>query len=239
MRSGGIVSRKKRMRPLCAGNHESIVNAGEKYDLAEETELGQIKVRLYQALDGLNRGIFGVPSAKKSEIEDLVRLLESQNPNPDPMSNLDKVGGCWKLVYSTITILGSRRTKLGLRDFINLGDFFQIVDVTEGKATNVIKFNARGLNMLNGQLTIQASYKVASGSRVDITYERSTITPDRVPNGLTKFENLMNVFRQNYNLLLEIFNPEGWLKITYVDNDLRIGRDNKGNLFILERSDET
>lgn len=42
-----------------------------------------------------------------------------------------KVGGCWKLVYSTITILGSRRTKLGLRDFISLGDFYQNIDVAK------------------------------------------------------------------------------------------------------------
>lgn len=40
-----------------------------------------------------------------------------------------KVGGCWKLLYSTITILGSKRTKLGLRDFITLGEFFQIIDI--------------------------------------------------------------------------------------------------------------
>lgn len=40
---------------------------------------------------GINRGIFGVPSAKMSEIEDLVKLLESQSPNPNPTSNLDKV----------------------------------------------------------------------------------------------------------------------------------------------------
>ena len=42
-----------------------------------------------------------------------------------------KVGGCWKLLYSTITILGSKRTKLGLRDFITLGDFFQNIDVAK------------------------------------------------------------------------------------------------------------
>jgi hypothetical protein len=42
-----------------------------------------------------------------------------------------KVDGCWKLIYSTISILGKRRTKLGLRDFISLGDFFQIIDVKE------------------------------------------------------------------------------------------------------------
>lgn len=79
----------------------------------------------------INRGIFGVPSAKKSAILGLVELLESQNPTPDPTLNLEKVGGCWKLVYSTITILGSKRTKLGLRDFITLGDFFQYIDVAK------------------------------------------------------------------------------------------------------------
>ncbi|OMO55870.1 hypothetical protein CCACVL1_26949 [Corchorus capsularis] len=88
-----------------------------------------LKTKLYQELQGINRGIFGVPSSKKSDIEALVKLLESQNPTPDPTLNLDKVSGCWKLVYSTITILGSKRTKLGLRDFITLGEFFQTIDV--------------------------------------------------------------------------------------------------------------
>ncbi|KAL5753969.1 hypothetical protein ACOSP7_022189 [Xanthoceras sorbifolium] len=190
--------------------------------------LTQIKADLYQVLQGINRGIFGVASAKKSEIERLVELLESQNPTPDPASNLEKVGGCWKLVYSTVTILGSKRTKLGLRDFISLGDFSQNIDVVKGKAVNVIKFNVRGLNMLNGQLTIEAFFKIASKSRVDIIYDTSTITPDQ----------LMNMFRKNYDLLLGIFNPEGWLEISYVDDTLRIGRDDKGNIFILERSEE-
>uniref|UniRef100_A0A5B7AWN2 Plastid lipid-associated protein/fibrillin conserved domain-containing protein n=1 Tax=Davidia involucrata TaxID=16924 RepID=A0A5B7AWN2_DAVIN len=188
----------------------------------------QIKADLYEAVQGINRGIFGVPSAKKSEIEGLVKLLESQNPTPDPTLYLEKVGGCWKLVYSTFTVLGSKRTKLGLRDFITLGDFFQTIDVAEGKAVTVIMFSVRGLNLFHGQLKIQASFKVASKSRVDISYDNSTITPDQ----------LMNVFRKNYDLLLSIFNPVGWLEITYVDDTLRIGRDDKGNIFVLERSEE-
>nr|DAD40040.1 TPA_asm: hypothetical protein HUJ06_014363 [Nelumbo nucifera] len=113
---------------------------------------------------GINRGIFGVPSAKKSEILGLVELLEAQNPTPDPTQDLNKVGGCWKLIYSTISILGAKRTKLGLRDFISLGDFFQNIYVAEGKAVNVIKFNARGLSLLNGELIIQASFKITSKS---------------------------------------------------------------------------
>ncbi|KAK1403811.1 putative plastid-lipid-associated protein 7, chloroplastic [Heracleum sosnowskyi] len=190
--------------------------------------LAQVKAELYDTLQGINRGIFGVPTEKKMEIENLVKLLESQNPTPDPTQNLEKVAGCWELLYSTIRILGSRRTKLGLRDFISLADFLQIIDVAESKAVNVIKFNARGLSLLNGRLTIEAAFKVASKSRVDISYRNSTITPDQ----------LMNLFRKNYDILLGIFNPEGWLEITYVDDMLRIGRDDKGNIFILERSKE-
>lgn len=77
----------------------------------------------------------------------------------------------------------------------------------------------------------------------------------------------MNLFRKNYDLLLSIFNPEGWLEITYpifsslifynyinidekcsyfliplshryVDDSMRIGRDDKGNIFVLERSED-
>ncbi|XP_020215785.1 probable plastid-lipid-associated protein 7, chloroplastic isoform X2 [Cajanus cajan] len=168
-------------------------NSGSGLDELET--LAQKKIEIYQAVEGINRGIFGIPSAKKSEIESLVKQLESLNPNPYPTLELDKVGGCWRLVYSTISILGSKRTKLGLRDFISLDDFFQTIDISK---------------------------------RVDINFENSTIIPDQ----------LMNVFRKNYDLLLGIFNPEGWLEITYVDDTMRIGRDDKSNIFVLERFDD-
>ncbi|KAG8490600.1 hypothetical protein CXB51_013847 [Gossypium anomalum] len=224
---------------------------GDENDVLQDPNtLSHLKTELLQQLKGINRGIFGVPSSKKSDVEAMVKLLESHNPTPDPILNLEKVGGCWKLLYSTITILGSKRTKLGLRDFITLGEFFQIIDIEkvfwicdvirvlltlafgdgkmESKAVNVIKFNARGLKLLNGKLTIEASFKIASKSRVDVSYDNSTITPDQ----------LLNVFSKNYDVLLAIFNPEGWLEITYVDDTMRIGRDDKENIFILERSEE-
>ncbi|ONK77529.1 uncharacterized protein A4U43_C02F7520 [Asparagus officinalis] len=205
-----------------------IIKAVGAGTMGEYKSTEEIKSALYQAVEGLNRGIFGVTSAKKSGILELVELLESRNPTPHPTDNLlDKVDGCWKLVYSTISILGVKRTKLGLRDFIALGDFFQKIDVSKEKAFNVIKFNVTGLKMLNGQLTIEASYKITSKTRVGIKLEKSTITPDQ----------LMNLFKQNYDLLLAIFNPEGWLDITYVDDSLRIGRDDKGNIFVLERTE--
>ncbi|XP_062225634.1 fibrillin protein 5 homolog isoform X3 [Phragmites australis] len=145
------------------------------------------KAALYRALEGANRGIFGMTSAKRSEIHGLVELLESRNPTPEPTAKLQE----------------------------------------KEKAINVIKFSARALKILSGQLTIEASYNVTTKTRVDIKLQSSTITPDQ----------LMNIFQKNYDLLLAIFNPEGWLEITYVDESLRIGRDDKENIFVLERAD--
>lgn len=101
----------------------------------------------------------------------------------------------------------------------------QTINTKEGKAVNTIGFSVAGLGMLTGELTIEASFKIASLKRVDIQFERSAIAP----------ETLLNLFRKNYDILLSIFNPQGWLEITYVDNITRIGRDDKGNVFLLER----
>ncbi|KAJ8433748.1 hypothetical protein Cgig2_026569 [Carnegiea gigantea] len=49
------------------------------------------KTSIYQAVEGINRGVFGVTSAKRREIEDLVMQLEAQNPTPNPTVNLEKV----------------------------------------------------------------------------------------------------------------------------------------------------
>ena len=48
-------------------------------------------------------------------------------------------------------------------------------------------------------------------------------------------ERLQSIFESNFDLLLSIFNPGGHLDITYCDDEMRCGRDDKGNVFVLER----
>jgi hypothetical protein len=43
------------------------------------------------SMQGLNRGVFGVPVAKRNEIEKLLMLLEEQNPVHNPTENLQMV----------------------------------------------------------------------------------------------------------------------------------------------------
>ncbi|VVB13831.1 unnamed protein product [Arabis nemorensis] len=223
-----------RLRPMFIGKVTEQSSASspnqqqEEEDETDDITVSQIKEDLYEALKGINRGIFGVNSDKKTEIEHLVKLLECRNPTPEPTGELDKIGGCWKLIYSTITVLGSKRTKLGLRTFVSLGDLLQQIDIAQGKMVHVLKFDVRGLNLHDGEFRIVASFKITSKSSVEITYESSTIVPDQ----------LMNIFRKNLNLLLGIFNPEGQFEMSYLDEDLQVGRDGKGNVFVLERTEK-
>lgn len=105
------------------------------------------------------------------------------------------------------------------------------------------------MSTFGGALTIEASFEVATGSRVSVQFLRSTLRPDALQKLFEQARALgcgaaschcassdePPPTLQNYELLLSIFNPDGWLDITYVDNELRVGRDDKGNIFLLER----
>jgi len=184
-----------------------------------------IKTELLAALEGTDRGIFGVPAAKRAAILELVSRLEATNPVPAPARSLPLCDGPWTLLFSTIVITGVKRTKLGLREFIRLGELQQGIDVAKGEATNTVAFWVAGLSSVRGALRIRATFTPASDTRVDIAFQDATLAPAK----------LQKLFEANYDLLLSIFNPQGHLDITYLDDTHRVGRDDKGNVFLLRR----
>jgi len=181
------------------------------------------KESLLAAVVTTERGIFGMKKAERVELAELVEAVEAVNPLPNPTEHLEQVVGNWRLIYTTVQILGSRRTKLGLRNLIKLGDFIQTIDLEKSQAVNKVAFIVPG--NVYGALTIEASFEIVSPSRVSIAYQNSSLVPNQ----------LQALFQKNFDLLLSIFNPEGWLELTYVDEDMRIGRDDKGNIFVLEK----
>ena len=90
---------------------------------------------------------------------------------------------------------------------------------------NIVEFDILLFRKFKGSLTIEAKYEAVSPCRVSLTLEKAMLIPQQ----------FQQLFEKNYDLLLSIFNPEGWLDITYVDTQHRIGRDDKGNVFVLER----
>lgn len=166
-----------------------------------------------------------MPAEKRDVILNLIQQLEGFGSTDGVTSDLQRVGGDWRLLFSTISITGKRRTKLGLRNFISLGEFTQSIEVEGCRASNRVDFAVSGLAFLGGFLQIDATYQVAGPKRVSIEFEKASLEPSQ----------LQDLFEQHYDMLLSIFNPAGWLDITYLDDRLRVGRDDKSNVFLLER----
>lgn len=172
------------------------------------------------------------------------------------------MAGDWRLLYTTVrsspaggasshsrslqvTIRGSTRTKLGLRGALTLGELTQRIacdaaGCTTGSATNAVAFSLVG--GMGGTFTIDSRFTVSSPkrhggrrlagdahaplARVDIACEASRLEPAA----------WQALFEAQLPLLMSLFNPEGWLELTYVDELLRVGRDDKGHSFVLERA---
>ena len=146
-----------------------------------------------------------------------------------PTADLEALSGDWRLLYTTVTIRGSKRTKLGLRGMVTLGAFTQRIDAAGRTASNRVGFALSGGGAFQGALTIDAAFTVAgpkrcaarggvggcgvrctavllscalcfSPARVDIVYESSRLEPRQ----------LQALFEANLALLLEVFNPQGW-----------------------------
>ncbi|KAL3163137.1 hypothetical protein ABBQ32_009549 [Trebouxia sp. C0010 RCD-2024] len=204
---------------------ESQSGSGSSAQPTVQFPVESIKSKLQLEIDGTKRGIFGIKAAKGQAIEALLQQLEEQTPVLNVTEAMDQLNGGWQLLYTSLTIKGARKTKLGLREFVALGDFCQTVDTSTNCAVNKVYFSVTGLGNLSGSLTIIAAFEPVSPRRVSITFESASL----VPQALEK------LFASNYDLLLSVFNPEGWLDITYVDETHRVGRDDKGNVFYLQR----
>lgn len=182
-------------------------------------------------LAGAERGIFRLDTAKRAEILSHIAAAEEQNPCAAPAAeNASAAAGAWRLLYTTLTILGRRRVALaiGTADkpgFVSLGEFYQVVDCAQGESRSIVVF--RMVLGGEGTFTIRAGYESISDSVVAVETTSAVLAPK-------KLEQLLG---PNIALLEEIFDPTGLLDITYLDMELRIGRDNKGNVFVLERCD--
>lgn len=181
------------------------------------------------SIAGEDRGIFGLEDDDRDKLDNLIQALERQTPYSSPTENDARIAaGRWRLLYTTLEILGKNRVRLAIGSsqksgLVKLGDFFQLVDPDIKQSTNVIEFKV--LTGARGTFTISASYSIVGPKRVQVCMSDSFLQP----------QSFANLLGENISLLTNIFNPDGFLDITYVDHELRIGRDDKGKVFVLEK----
>ncbi|MGD1851771.1 MAG: PAP/fibrillin family protein [Cyanophyceae cyanobacterium] len=191
------------------------------------------KAQLVDLLIGSNLGI-GESDTEREERLGAIAALAPQNPTLIPTTAGDRLTGDWKLLYTTSRgILGLNRPP-----FLKLGTVYQSVRAAEKRIYNIAEVN-NNLSFLAGVVSVGANFEVLSHTRVQVKFERAVVglknwiqyagpetfterldDPKRLPALDTNFDQEKQ---------------QGWLDITYLDDDLRIGRGNEGSVFVLKK----
>jgi len=190
------------------------------------------KAQLLEAIAGKNRGLLAKESDQVN-ILSLIEKLEDENPNRKPIETAQLLNGDWRLLYTTSKgILGIDRFPL-----VKLGEVYQSIRIADAKVYNIAE--VIGLPWLDGIVSVVATFTPVSPIRVNVRFERSIICSQKLANYRTpaKFIDDIQAGKKFFPLDfgIETKDQKGWLEVTYIDQDLRIGRGNEGNVFVLSK----
>lgn len=190
------------------------------------------KADLLEAIAGKNRGLLASALDKQS-ILSAIAQLEDRNPTPRPTEALELLNGNWRLLYTTSDDL----LRIDQVPFCKLGQIYQYIQADQARIYNIAEIY--GLPWLEGLVSVAARLEPISERRVQVKFERSVVGLQRLVNYESP-THLIHQIESGQSLKALDFqlNPEqqqGWLDITYLDSDLRIGRGNEGSVFVLAK----
>jgi len=190
------------------------------------------KLELLDAIAGKNRGLLA-NELEKQAILAAIAQLEGRNPTERPTEAPELLTGDWRLLYTTSReLLGLDRLPL-----LKLGQIYQCIRASEGRIYNIAEIY--GLPFLEGLVSVAAQFTAISAQRVAVKFDRSVLGLQRLvgyqsPQALIEqLKSSQRLFALDFNI--DRPNQQGWLDITYLDRDLRIGRGNEGSVFVLAR----
>ncbi len=190
------------------------------------------KETLLEAIAGKNRGLLATETDKQAILA-AVAQLEDRNPTPQPVEARELLEGNWRLLYTTSGGL------LNIDQFplLKLGQIYQCIRTSEAKIYNIAEFY--GLPYLEGLVSVVAGFEAVSEWRVQVKFERSISGLQRFIGYQSPGDFIKEIAAGKkfpaIDVKIENQDRQGWLDITYLDNDLRIGRGNEGSVFVLTK----
>ncbi|MBD6616206.1 fibrillin [Komarekiella sp. 'clone 1'] len=191
------------------------------------------KTALIDAIAGTNRGILATEQQKQAILAAIANL-EDLNPTPRPVEASNLLDGDWRLLYTTSKgLLNLDRIPL-----CKLGQIYQCIRVETTSVYNIAEIY--GLPYLEGLVSVAAKFEPVSGRRVQVKFERSIVGLQRLigyNSPATFIQEIENGKKfPAIDAALNSNTQQGWLDITYIDNNLRIGRGNEGSVFVLSKA---
>ena len=191
-----------------------------------------VKSALIEKLAGKNRGLLATESEKQA-ILGAIAQLEERNPTPRPIEASELLNGDWRLLYTTSSgLLNIDRFPL-----LKLGQIYQSIRVKTSTIYNIAEIY--GLPYLEGLVSVAAEFEPLSEKRVQVKFKRSILGLQRLISYQSPASFIDQIeSNQKFTAIdfaLDSPEQQGWLDITYLDNDLRIGRGNEGSVFVLAK----
>ncbi|MEH2244535.1 PAP/fibrillin family protein [Nostoc sp.] len=191
------------------------------------------KAALINAIALTNRGLLATQSEKQAILAAIANL-EDFNPTPHPLEANNLLNGNWRLLYTTSKAL----LNLDRLPLCKLGQIYQCIRVETTSVYNIAEIY--GLPYLEGLVSVAAKFEPVSDRRVQVKFERSIIGLQRLIeyNSPVTFIQQIEAGRKfpGIDVAINSDKQQGWLDITYIDNDLRIGRGNEGSVFVLSKT---
>lgn len=190
------------------------------------------KTELLKTIAGKNRGLLADELDKVAILSAIARL-EDRNPTPNPIERSDLLDGNWRLLYTTSReLLGFDR----LPGF-KLGQVYQCIRTDSGKIYNLAEIV--GLPWLEGLVAVAANLEVISERRVNVKFQRAIAGLQRFLGYQSPGETIAQIEAGKkfspIDFNISDRDRQGWLEITYLDDELRIGRGNQGSVFVLTK----
>ena len=190
------------------------------------------KVELLEAIAGRNRGIIATQTDQAAILSAIARL-EDENPNPRPLEAKERLNGNWRLLYTSSEEL----LRIDRFPLLKLGQIYQWIRLETAEIFNIAE--VYGLPLLEGLVAVGATFEATSERRVEVKFRRGVLGLQRLvgyssPDALIKKMDAGDRLLP-FDFTINSENQQGWLEVTYLDDDLRIGRGNEGNVFVLRK----
>ncbi len=190
------------------------------------------KLALIEAIAGKNRGLLATESEKQA-ILIAIAILEERNPTPRPVEAVELLEGDWRLLYTT----SSGLLNIDRFPFLELGQIYQSIRVKTSSVYNIAEIY--GLPYLEGLVSVAAQFEPLSERRVQVKFQRSILGLQRLISYQSPASFIQQIEQSQkfaaLDFALDSREQQGWLDITYLDSDLRIGRGNEGSVFVLTK----